>query len=94
MKYAWILALALLASPAFAQAPSDDEIAAGWKICAPYETFGRTSTATPWLAGAPEGCSALREAYRKSKPAIEAKAAADKAAADKAVVNSLVQRIK
>lgn len=94
MKYAWMIALALLSTPALAQAPSDDEIAKAWAICAPYEVSGKLAAQTPWRFGAPASCGAIRDAYQKSKPAIEAKAAADKNAADAAAVEALARRIK
>jgi hypothetical protein len=73
-----IFALALLPAPALAQAPTDAEIAQTWAICEPYKTHGRTSVATPWLAGKPVFCiDEFYAEYLKSAPAIEAKANAD-----------------
>lgn len=89
-----IFALALLSAPALAQAPTDTEIAAAWAICAPYEVTGKLAARVPWRGGAPASCGAIREAYLKSKPGIEAKAAADKNAADAAAVEALAQRLK
>lgn len=93
MKYAWMIALAL-STPALAQAPTDAEIAAAWAICEPYEVTGKLAARVPWRADAPARCPKIREAYLKSKPGIEAKAAADKNAADAAAVDALANRIK
>lgn len=93
MKKLIILAC-LFATPALAQAPTDAEIAAAWAICEPYEVIGKLAARVPWRADAPARCPKIREAYLKSKPGIEAKAAADKNAADAAVVDALANRIK
>lgn len=88
MKRFLIVLFLFEATPVFAQAPTDDEIAKAWGICSPNEIVS-----DQWRKGF-ESCATIKKSYEKSSQAIEARVAADKAAADKATLDGLVRRIK
>lgn len=92
-KYA-LIALTLVSTPAFAQAPTDAEIAVTWDRCKNFIVEGRLSKTVPWKPGAPSYCNdKLKSAYQKSKPAIDAKTSADAEAAADAKAADIVNRI-
>lgn len=97
-----VFAIAIFASvPSFAQSPSDDDIAAAKKICdlPGNRAFGSIAASLKargqsiYRSGL-EGCEAVEQAYQKSKPGIDAKAAADAEAAQKAKIDALAAAIK
>lgn len=81
-----IFVLALLAAPAFAQAPAEKEIVDMWnEVCKSHEnTIGRITSQFPWDADTPPECPKIKAAYEKTQTAIDIKngtaAKAEKAA--------------
>lgn len=86
MKYAWMIALTLLATPTFAQAPTEKEIVDMWnEVCKSHEnTIGLIASRFPWDADTPPECPKIKAAYEKTQTAIDIKngtaAKAEKAA--------------